>query len=275
MRAGPAYRSTSGLALSLLLALTAPAAVAAEAEPGCQTYVDSQWQPAKAGSMSGCLLQIDAATTVYDAQGFKFGLWGTTLLSADVRYFYSSMDSGASWQVVGEKAAITPDSRTPQVAQAPAAQVAAAPTEAPAPVKSSGMFSRITDFFTTADDKPETAEEDSLAPRPVTAEMPAPATYGRNERQRVPLRNDSAPAVVSQAPGSGPLHSCNMRLGSRWEVVNNQTLQQCVALFDRSPDQFDNNGYKYGYWGGIYLAANRSEVLQSGNSRDWTTVLNR
>ncbi|HEY1076188.1 MAG TPA: hypothetical protein VGE51_05825 [Fontimonas sp.] len=275
MSAGAAYRSTSGLALSLLLALGAPAALAADGEPGCQTYVDSQWQPAKAASMSGCLLQLDAATTVYDAQGFKFGLWGTTLLSADVRYFYSSMDSGASWQVVGEKASITPDSRTAQVAQAQPQAAAAAAAEGPAPVKSGGIFSRITDFFTTADDKPQAETEEALAPRPVTAEMPAPATYSRNDTAGVPARSGAPAATVSQAPGNEPLHSCNMRLGSRWEVVNNQTLQQCISLFDRSPDQFDSNGYKYGYWGGIYLAANRSEVLQSTNSREWTTVLNR
>lgn len=323
MSAGSACRPVSRLLLSLPLVLAATTGSAADTDPGCQTFVDSQWQPAKAASMSGCLLQLDAATATYDAQGFKFGLWGTTLLSADVRYFYSSLDSGASWQVVGEKAAITPDTRTPRVAQAviptptqvpapavlaveadQATTVAAAPTplakspavettrvtetrvvEAPAvetraveaapATKSAGIFSRITDFFMTPDDLAEAREEEALAPRPVTAEMPAPASVARDESPVIPMRNEPAVTIVSQAPNGEPVHSCNMRLGSRWEVINNRTLDQCIALFDSSPDQFDTNGYKYGYWGGIYLAANRSEVLQSTNSREWTTVLNR
>ncbi len=282
MRAGIASGFGSSLTLGLLLTLSTTSSLATDATPGCQTYVDTQWKPAKATSMSSCLLQLDAATTVYDAQGFKFGLWGTTLLSADGTYFYSSMDSGASWQVVGQKASISSDAAT-------ARSTAVAQTGKPAATsaKSTGVFSRVTDFFTTASDTPAapSADEEVLKPRPVTADMPAPATVARAEsagQNNVPAASPattqpaSAVVVTSQAPQSGETRaSCNMRLGSRWEVVNNQTLQQCITLFDRSPDQFDANGYKYGYWGGIYLAANRKEVLQSPDSRDWTTVLNR
>ncbi len=280
MRAGIAFGFGSSLALGLVLSLSAPAGLAAEAGPGCQTYVDAQWKPAEASSMSRCLLQLDAATTVYDAQGFKFGLWGSTLLSADVTYFYSSMDSGASWQVVGQKASISPDP-----AAGSGTAVAQAPKPAAAPGRSSSVFARVSDFFVAATDAPAApaADEEVLTPRPVTADMPAPATIARAETvgqssvlAATPEARQTPVPTTSQAPQSGEARaSCNMRLGSRWEVVGNQTLQQCIQLFDRSPDQFDANGYKYGYWGGTYLAADRREVLQSTNSRDWTTVLTR
>lgn len=264
-----------GLAVSggLLLATVAPAALAQEAAAGCQAYVDSQWRPEKAESMSGCLIRLDAATSAYDAQGFKFGLWGSTLLSADTSYFYSSMDSGGSWQVVGLKSDIAP-SGTPQ---------AAAATK---PVARTGLLAKVSDFFTAADDAPAKDAQnasDAMQPRAVSAEasstmlvgsaQPAARASGTASASYTPARQ-----AVSQRPVANdgePRNSCNMRIGSRWEVVPNQTLQQCISLFDRSPDQFDNNGFKYGYWSGVYLAANRKEVLQSNDSRDWVTVLNR
>ncbi|MDP9141753.1 MAG: hypothetical protein M3O62_13280 [Pseudomonadota bacterium] len=299
MRAGIGFGSA--LALGVLLTLPANSSLAAEPNPVCQAYANSQWSPVDATSISGCLLRLDAATTVYDGQGFKFGLWGNTLLSADVTYFYRSMDSGASWQVVGTKASISPApaagagsgtavAQTERPVIAPTPKPAAIPTEKPVatPAASAGTFARITDFFTAAGDPPpaSSASEEVLTPKPVTADMPAPATVARTESvgqnsvlaaapasTQPPAPVDTISQVAPQA--SEPRNSCNMRLGSLWEVVKNQTLQQCIALFDRSPDQFDANGYKFGYWGGIYLAADRKEVLQSTDSRDWTTVLTR
>ncbi len=298
MRTGIVFGFGPSLTLGLLLIASATSSLAAEADPVCQAYVDAQWRPVDATSMSGCLLQLDTAAAVYDTQGFKFGLWGTTLLSADQTYFYRSMDSGASWQVVGQKASISPVAgagsgtavaQTERPLIAPTQKPVAIPTEKPAvaPAASAGASVRTTDFFTVAGDPPpaSSASEEVLTPKPVTADVPAPATVARTEsvgQNSVLAAAPTAtqppvPAVTtSQAPPSGePRASCNMRLGSRWEVIGNQTLQQCVTLFDRSPDQFDANGYKYGYWGGTYLAADRKEVLQSTNSRDWTTALTR
>lgn len=272
MRLGthPARHLGFTLGTVLLLASAAPASFAAERDAGCQAYVDSQWKPAKAESMSGCLLSLDAATTVYDAQGFKFGLWGTTLLSADTAYFYSSMDSGASWQVVGQKSAISPNGGISGVPLA-AAQTAAART---------GLLARISDFFTASDDAPLAKEESAAQPASTEAASRTQASSVARTAVASGSSGGYTPVgqVVSQRPAANdgePRNSCNMRIGARWEVVPNQTLQQCISLFDRSPDQFDNNGFKYGYWSGIYLAANRKEVLQSNDSRDWVTVLNR
>lgn len=271
MRVGTALGLHLGFPLGFAVLLAAaPAAFAAGSDDGCQVYVDAQWQPAKAESMSSCLLRLDAATTVYDAQGFKFGLWGTTLLSADTAYFYSSMDSGGSWQVVGQKAAITPDGASASVPLAAAKPAPASP----------GLLARISDFFTSSDEAPAADASADAAPTPIVADAALASTLGRTSLAAATGSGSYVPTgqVVSQRPVSSdgePRNSCNMRIGSRWEVVPAQTLQQCISLFDRSPDQFDANGFKYGYWSGIYLAANRKEVLQSNDSRDWVTVLNR
>jgi hypothetical protein len=68
---------------------------------------------------------------------------------------------------------------------------------------------------------------------------------------------------------------CTVRLNGDWRVIPNLSLQQCAAELARTPDIYDQNGFKFGYWSGIYLAADASEVLMSRDNQRWETVLQR
>jgi hypothetical protein len=69
--------------------------------------------------------------------------------------------------------------------------------------------------------------------------------------------------------------ACSVQVGSNWEVVSNLTLEQCAYELHSSPDRYDENGFKYAYWSGIYLAADAQEVLKSADSRNWERMLTR
>jgi hypothetical protein len=74
---------------------------------------------------------------------------------------------------------------------------------------------------------------------------------------------------------SSETRPCTVRLNGDWRVIPNLSLQQCAAELARTPDIYDQNGFKFGYWSGVYLAADASEVLMSRDNRRWETVLRR
>lgn len=81
-------------------------------------------------------------------------------------------------------------------------------------------------------------------------------------------------STLAQA-NSSDLRPCTVRLNGDWRVIPNTSLQQCAAELARTPDIYDQNGFKFGYWSGVYLAADASEVLMSSDNQRWETVLRR
>lgn len=235
--------------------------------PSCSGHVSGQWQPLEGDSMMSCLKHVDESVTEYNAQGFKFGLWGRTLLSADRYYFYSSTDGGKNWQAVGLKTELT--QTTENVPPPPAATAAAtiatesakeeAPAaEAPAPTPAIEQAQAAQDApppaatATAAPAASAAAAPAASAPAPVVAERPAPQTLPAADRR-----------------------NCSIHVGSNWELVARLTLEECARELDKSPDNFDSNGFKYAYWSGVFLAANATEVLKSSDSHKWDLVLMR
>lgn len=83
--------------LSLLCLGVAFQAPAQDLPLSCQVHANDNWVTVGTTDQEGCLAAIESQVPAYNAQGFKFGLWGNTLLSADRHYFYQSGDQGATW----------------------------------------------------------------------------------------------------------------------------------------------------------------------------------
>lgn len=219
--------------LAIVLSCIAATATAQDEAPkACKAYVSNQWSTLGTGSVASCLRGLDEAAGSYNAQGFKFGLWGTTLLSADRYYFYSSQDGGKNWQALGLKADL-----------AQATEVA----------PRLGGESRAAAVINAV-------EQDAS----VAAPPPAAATT-----------TAAAPAQRAPAPAREDRRSCSVRVNDDWKVRPGLTLLECATELDRSPDSYDENGFKYAYWAGMFLAADRKEVMQSADSRRWESVMDR
>lgn len=90
--------------LALLLSVASPPAPAQEEAPDlCKAFIGDKWEPLGSGPMASCLKGVEQDVAEYNAQGFKFGLWGKVLISADRYYFYRSEDGGKNWQAIGLK----------------------------------------------------------------------------------------------------------------------------------------------------------------------------
>lgn len=116
----------------MLLPLIASREVLAQ----CQVNVDQQWKAVAADNLDACLAQVDAATQVYNALGFKFGKWNDSPVAADRYTFYQSDDGGRNWRTLKAKSELTrpviPDpspqastGRPPPVTPSPSARPAA------------------------------------------------------------------------------------------------------------------------------------------------------
>lgn len=234
--------------------------------PSCSAHVDGQWQPLDADSLMSCLASMDRSVPAYNAQGFKFGLWGRLLLSGDRYYFYSSRDGGRNWQAVGLKTEVAGTGE-----EAPASQAAAA--------------GPVVDAVTQDAAAAATAEAEPMpAPQVSTGSVvSAPAqgpTQGADAQATAPLMTGESVAMAAAGPTPAPApagdrRSCSVHVGSNWERVANLTLEECAAELDKSPDDYDRNGFKYAYWSGIFLAADATEILKSADSRHWERVLTR
>lgn len=196
-------------ALFALLSLSSLAAAAQEAPAAlCRAYDNGQWQTLGRGSLESCLKAMDRAVLSFNSQGFKFGLAGRQLLSADNNYFYRSEDAGRSWSAFGYRAAVKPI-----LDAAPALQPAALPVAAVAEV------------------------------------LPPPAAVQETEQR-----------------------SCSVYGEGAWKTVGTLPLPSCGDALDKTPNQYDDTGYKYGYWGKLYLAADVKNILTSDNGEDWTPL---
>lgn len=233
---------------ALALLLTCNDALAEQdGPPTCSGHISGQWQPLDSDTMMSCLKRVDESVPEYNAQGFKFGLWGRTLLSADRYYFYSSADGGKNWQAVGLKTELTRS--TEDVPPPPAAATAAA----------GGAVK-------------EDAAEIS-PPASAAADRSASAAAAPDTASAAPVASAPPPAVAQQ-PGADR-RNCSIHVGSNWELIARLTLEECARELDKSPDKYDANGFKYAYWSGVFLAANATEVLTSSDSHKWDLVLMR
>jgi hypothetical protein len=218
----------------LLPLLAAPAQAQDEAPRECKIYDGQSWRSVGSVAMMTCLEGIEQTVPEYNAQGFKFGMWGSTMLSTDRLYYYRSPDGGKNWQALGLQSelfaaiAVAPEAESPPPASAPNEVVEAVEGDA-APVIE------------------PTSEVVSVAAPP--AQITAETALDRR--------------------------TCNLGTRAGWDQIGILTLRECAEALDRTPDDFDALGFKYGYWSGLFLAASRDEVLSSSDSRSWQPLLRR
>ncbi len=113
----------------LALGVWSATAHAEDAPAACKAFIDAQWQELGSGSEMSCLKGLEQWIPDYNSQGFRFGLWGQTLLSADRYYFYRSVDGGRSWQPVGLKSDLAAATQHAAELPGPAAQAVVAAVE--------------------------------------------------------------------------------------------------------------------------------------------------
>lgn len=249
--------------LICLLGPLAPRALAqSEAPRDCKIFDGQQWQSLGTVSRQACLEGIEQWVSQYNAQGFKFGLWGSSMLSADRNYFYRSVDGGKNWEALGLKSdlavRVAEEPEPEAKAEAETAAVIEAVKQdaavAPAPAYED-------DWATGADAGADAGAAAASPPAPTPAPTPAVRT---------------AVAAPAQPPASGfDRRSCSLGVSAAWEQIGILTLRECAEALDRSPDNYDELGFKYGYWNGVFLAANTREVLSSTDSRSWQPLIRR
>jgi hypothetical protein len=241
--------------LACLLTLTSAPAMAQDEGPReCKIYDGQRWRSVGSVAMMTCLEGIEQTVPQYNAQGFKFGMWGPTMLSTDRLYYYRSPDGGKNWQALGLQSELAAAIALPPVVEAP-----------PASGSRSEVVAAVEDDAT-----PATA----VTPAPVYEQAPprstAPAIEPRSE-----VAAAAPPSAQITAAPSMDRRTCNVGTRAGWDQIGILTLRECAEALDRTPDDFDELGFKYGYWSGVFLAANRDEVLSSSDSRSWQPLVRR
>ncbi|HUP91255.1 MAG TPA: hypothetical protein VM074_03335 [Solimonas sp.] len=66
--------------------------------------------------------------------------------------------------------------------------------------------------------------------------------------------------------------TCSVFANNAWENIADLNLEQCASELGRAFSGFDANGFKYGYWSGQFLAANRDEVFHSDDGTSWRPI---
>lgn len=93
-----------------------------------------------------------------------------------------------------------------------------------------------------------------------------------------PLQPATLPVATAEVlqPSSPVLQveerSCSVYGEGAWKAVGNLPLPACGDALDHTPNQYDDTGYKYGYWGKLYLAADAKNILTSDNGENWTPL---
>lgn len=242
--------------LACLLPLFAAPAVAQDEVPrDCKIYDGQRWRSVGSVAMMTCVEGIEQTVQQYNAQGFKFGMWGQTMLSTDRSYYYRSPDGGKNWQALGLKSEIaTASALPPPVTEVP---TASAPR----------------DEVIASVEGDATARATNAAPVPID-EDPLPRTTTPVQERRSEVAVAAVPSQAEAAP-SLDRRTCNIGTRAGWDPIGILTLRECAEALDRTPDDFDALGFKYGYWSGLFLAANSSEVLSSSDSRSWQPLIRR
>ncbi|TJY62888.1 hypothetical protein E4T66_03985 [Sinimarinibacterium sp. CAU 1509] len=222
-------------------------ALAADAAE-CRTYDGQKWNSQGTTEIAPCMIAVDRSTEKYNNEGFKFGSWGSVLLSADQYYFYSSTDNGQNWISAGLKSDYLSHA-TPQPYSAPQRAEAGVPFES----------------------APQRAE--AVVPfEPAVVATPAPEAAAESGTA-APTTSYVAPAGATQ---SGNVNICTLKYGNSYQKVGTMSLDQCVTALLSSDMPPDRNGYTYAYWGNQFMVATPEKVQVSGETKgSWRTVLER
>ncbi len=224
-----------------------PAAASAAESAECRTYDGQKWASQGSTEIAPCMIAVDRTTEHYNNEGFKFGSWGSVLLSADQYYFYSSTDNGQNWISAGLKSDYLSHG-TPQPYTAPQRIEAATPVE-PAVIE------------------PVVPAEPAVVDAPMAPEPAAAAETSS------PTTSYVAPAAAAL---SGDANICTLKYGNSYQKVGTMSLDQCVTALLSSDMPPDHNGYTYAYWGSQFMVATPDKVQVSGETKgSWRTVLDR
>ncbi|MEC9363369.1 MAG: hypothetical protein VYC42_09110 [Pseudomonadota bacterium] len=247
--------------IGLLGSWALPAPAQDDAARDCKIFDGRAWQSVGTVSRTACLEGIEQWVSEYNSQGFKFGLWGSMMLSADRNYFYRSPDGGKNWEALGLKSDLAV--RVAEVPE-PAAQAEADTAEAVGAMdaQSSGIQGGVPSGGTPA---PAYDDGWAVGGETVVEAAPTPA----------PVVESVARAPAQPSVSGFDRRSCSLGVSAAWEQIGILTLRECAEALDRSPDSYDELGFKYGYWNGVFLAANASEILSSTDSRSWQPLIRR
>jgi hypothetical protein len=252
-------KSALRAALGALLLATALTAPAQEMLQPCRMHNAGRWTTLGDSSLNACLANIDRSVPGYNSQGFKFGAWGDALLAVDEARYYRSSGGGNSWSPIGSKsemAAAAPQPATQAQPPAPAPSLSQAQPTTP----SQSMYETST---------LPPVESSSIYGSPLNSTGTPDAEMGA----MIETRGAAAAAPPPKAFG-GATRSCSLPVGGAWkEKVT--TLDDCADALDRSADDYDANGFKYGYWSGIFLAADKTSIYRSSDNEEWSRMRSR
>ncbi|TJY62887.1 hypothetical protein E4T66_03980 [Sinimarinibacterium sp. CAU 1509] len=115
------------------------------------------------------------------------------------------------------------------------------------------------------DDLPMPTPIPTLAPPPAAAvEVPAPTPAPRATPVPTPVATPApakpTPALVS--PIAAPdYRACSVKVDGEWSLSGATSLIGCARTLRDGPGGFNEQGYKFGYWGKIYLLGTREGVM--------------
>ncbi len=297
-------------------ALSAPVSAQTSETQNCKVFARGVWQELGAITLADCLQHIDADVARYGKQGFKFGQWGDTVLSADRSEFYRSDDRGGSWRSLGSKAAMLHKAMPPAVVMAPEPTPAPTPEprkEMPAPAPTLEMSLELTPQPTPAvtptppptalptptpaplpESLPEpvnpyiaspipTGEsfygDDLAAPTPTTAVTPEPAralptpTPAPRAAVTATPAPTAAPVVLATPVANPDYRACSIKVDGEWTLAGATSLIGCARSLRDGPGKFNEQGFKYGYWGQIYLLGSHESVMvKRSPNAEWETL---
>lgn len=90
--------------------------------------------------------------------------------------------------------------------------------------------------------------------------------------QPIELISGSTSVAAAAAPVESEQRSCSVYGEGAWKAIGDLSLPACGDALDKTADQYDDNGYKYGYWGKLFLAADAKNILTSDTGNDWTPL---
>lgn len=117
----------------------------------------------------------------------------------------------------------------------------------------------------------------AVAPPATAPSSPTVVTQAANNVALVPPPAPAAPSAKTATPATvGSLASCDLRIGRRWQSLDQTSFEACVeSLAGTSSGEYDANGLKHGYWGGTFLIADRTAIYRSVDGNAWVKLRDR
>jgi len=112
---------------------------------------------------------------------------------------------------------------------------------------------------------------------PLQAVALTPAAEAAARAVPAPTATVAEPVATDAAAVPAPaaeleLRACNLHDNGAWQSRGALTLEACGNALDKTPDRYDEAGYKYAYWGKLSLAADAQSILRSDNGAEWTPL---